>query len=193
MALVSLIDDWATPVTDGTTTQPVTGWPPLSPGAVQLSEIWPPCWMAVTAVGAAGTVGGCAVKTPWGAVTGLRTVDCVPPAGTATTRLPPVSATNTSPLASTATAWGWATLVARVTCVPLAPPGAEAAGSSTTRLWPVSATKMSPFWSTATPWGTLSPLPTIVSLPLAGTSTTWLSPVLATYRSPWASRARAVG
>ena len=80
----------------------------------------------------------------------------VPLARTSLTALLPVSATKTSPAASTATPCGPLNPEPMVLMVPLG-------RTSLTALLPVSATKTSPAASTATPNGQSNPEPTVVS------------------------------
>ena len=90
----------------------------------------------------------------------------MPPDGTSTIRLWPVSAMNRSPSESTATESGFFKPLATVVWVP-------SGSTSTTRLFRVSAMKTSPAESTATAEGMSSPVPTVVwGLPPGGTSTT---------------------
>ena len=70
----------------------------------------------------------------------------VPLGRTSLTALLPVSATKTSPAASTATPVGLLNPEPMVMMVPLG-------STSLTALWPASATKTSPAASTATPYG----------------------------------------
>jgi hypothetical protein len=101
-----------------------------------------------------------------------------------TTRLLPVSATKTSPAASTATPTGEAKL--KPEPMVLVPPSCR---NSSMALLPASATKTSPAASTATPAGWLKPEAMVLVPPLVSTSSTLLYKTLETKTSPAASTA----
>src|SRR3954468_24184089 len=133
---------------------------------------WPPTGHGVTEVTPS--------DDPAGTDPGANATD---PNGTdgvnSTTRWLKLSATNTFPALSTATAMGWKRpLNGSVTGVP-------PAGSSTTRPLRLSATNTPPAASTATPPGWFSPLNgSVTGVPPAGSSTTrWLK-LSATNTSP---------
>ena len=99
-----------------------------------------------------------------------------------------MSATNTSPVVSTANPWGWERPVnAKVVCTP-------PVVRSTTRLFVRSTTKRFPDPSTATPLGPVSPVSgTVDCTPPGVRSSTRLLAGSATNTSPAASTAIPVG